>query len=704
MLVPEATPSRFRPRRRAAFALLALLAACGDGGSAGPPCGASASSTCVSMAIDLSGTADVYGTGFPSDVYQDADGRLDLARFPRLDHPLTERFVRVASEDSRGFAPAGAIAVRLAGPVEAITLPADPAAYAAADAPVQVVDVDPRSPERGRRFPLEARLTAAADVYRPAGLLEVLPSLGIGLRPATRYALLVTDDLPVTPGVRSGTAPALARLLQGRDPGGALGERAVAAFEALRAQLDAEGFDRRRIVAATVFTTGSPTDRLGAIARRLAEWPAPAPDAPIAAIASFPDYCVLGSTWPAPGFQDGTVPFVTEAQGGVFQLDAAGEPIPQYRNHTSFVVTIPRRAMPAGGFPLVQYLHGTGNLASEVYERGRDPGDGVPEVGGGPAAIAAQRGWAAASMSGHLSSEHYDGPLSLGGHVAYDFFNPRAMRDNYTQLVAEQVLFRKLVGALRIDPALCPGADASAAPDAAIRFDAERRVVMGHSQGSVVGGMLAAVDPSPPRAVILDGAGASWIESVFGVTDPLDLQRIVEVLALGLPEGQRIDVWHPVLLLAEMAMGAADNLFFLPRLLRDPEPGRDAPHVLVFEGHVDHQVPVNAQRALVGALGVDLIGPELGDTPADQLLPRVLLGGRRALPFPARANVAAGESGARTGGAVRYEEDGVLDGHHVIFQRDEPKHVYGCFLADLAAGRTPAIIQGVRSGAPCPPA
>lgn len=703
MRSPSLTRTILLARRHAAWAAIVLLASCGGDGLDDRSCGAAPQGTCVSMAFDPSGDADIYGLGFPSDVYQDAEGRLDLTRFPRLAHALTERLVRVAAEDSRGFAPAGAIAVRLTGPVEAIALSPDPATYASPGSPVQVIDVDPRSPERGRRFPLEVRITPAADVYRPAGLLEALPSLGIGLRPATRYALLVTDDLPVPPGVRVGVDPALAAMLRGRDPGGALGARAVAAFAPLADQLRDEGLDPRRVVAATVFTTGSPTARLTAIAARLGAWPAPTPDAPLARIADFPDYCVLGSTWPAPGFQDGTVPFLTESQGGVFQLDPSGEPSPRYVNHTSFVVTIPKRAMPPAGFPIVQYLHGTGNLASEVYLRGRDPGTGVPEPGGGPAAIVARRGWAAASMSGHLSSEHFDGPLSLDGHIAYDFFNPRAMRDNYTQLVAEQVLFRKLVEALRIDPALCAGADAGAAPDGLIRVDPGFRAVMGHSQGSVVGGMLAAVDPAPPRALILDGAGASWIESVFGVTDPLDLERLVEVLALGLPAGQTLDVWHPVLLLAEMAMGAADNLFFLPELLRDPPDGREPPHVLVFEGHVDHQVPVNMQRALVGALGVDLGGEDVGATPSEQVLPRVLLGGRRQVPFPTRGNVAVPGAGPRTGGVVRYPEDGILDGHHVVFQRDEPKHVYGCFLADLAAGRVPAILDGTSADAPCSP-
>ena len=41
------------------------------------------------------------------------------------------------------------------------------------------------------------------------------------------------------------------------------------------------------------------------------------------------------------------------------------------------------------------------------------------------------------------------------------------------------------------------------------------------------------------------------------------------------------------------------------------------------------------------------------------------------------------------------------NGHHVTYDLPAVKHQYGCFLQNLAEGRTPIIIQGSEQGGPC---
>ena len=48
--------------------------------------------------------------------------------------------------------------------------------------------------------------------------------------------------------------------------------------------------------------------------------------------------------------------------------------------------------------------------------------------------------------------------------------------------------------------------------------------------------------------------------------------------------------------------------------------------------------------------------------------------------------MALGGGGASTAVVVQHAEDGVEDGHEAVFQREEPKHQYRCFLAGLAKG------------------
>ncbi|MCA9774964.1 MAG: hypothetical protein KC466_21270, partial [Myxococcales bacterium] len=359
--------------------------------------------------------------------------------------------------------------------------------------------------------------------------------------------------------------------------------------------------------------------------------------------------------------------------------------------------------MPPEGWPLLFFIHGTSGTSAQVHDRGRDPGTGPREPGGGPARIAAARGWAAAGMGSFLAPEHLPPEVTVNGQVGNNFFNPRAMRGDYQQYVAERLLFRRLLNALAIDPALCPGADASASPDGRMRFDPDMQVIQGHSLGSVTGGSLAAVDPMGVQGVVLSGSGASWLESIFGPMDPLPTRTIVEVLALQLPPWETLDVWHPMVAFAELAMGTADTIHVLPRVLRHPVPGRPAPHVLVVNGYRDTVVTDNMQRAVVGALGVDFAGPEVGPFPDGQILPRILLAGGAHFDYPAGGNRVVPGVGPRTAIAVRYPEDGIRNGHDVLFQLDAPKHQVGCFLADLAAGRTPIAREGGAEGDPCIP-
>jgi len=404
-----------------------------------------------------------------------------------------------------------------------------------------------------------------------------------------------------------------------------------------------------------------------------------------------------------PQFQQGLLPYYAVRDGGTFVTDDEGNLVQQFTRESPITVTIPKGPMPTEGWPLLFYIHGTGGTAAQVYERGRDPGTGEKEVGGGPSLIAAGRGWAAAGMGGHLSGEHVDPDATLDGSVVFNLFNPRAMRDNYTQMYLERILFRRLLDNLTIDASLCPEADASAAPDGKHRFDPDLQVVMGQSLGSIVGGVVAAVDPKPFQGMIVSGAGATWIESAFGPTDPLPPELVIELLALQLPPWERLDRAHPALMLAELVIGPADNVHFLQRVLRDPTPGRPAPHALVFQGFKDITVTENGQRPMVAALGVDQVGPPVAPTPDLQLLPRILLAGGQQLDYPASGNFEVPGQGLRTAVLDVYAEDGILSGHHVTFQLDAPKHQYGCFLEDIAAGRAPVIVEGSEIGGPCAP-
>jgi hypothetical protein len=373
--------------------------------------------------------------------------------------------------------------------------------------------------------------------------------------------------------------------------------------------------------------------------------------------------------------------------GGRQVVDANGNPVAQYDGAADFQLSVPKGAMPAKGFPLYFYVHGTGGLPSEAIDRGRwTTPTTAPPPGTGPASWLAPLGWATSCAAGPLSPSRI-GLLSADGYIAYNFFNPVAMRDNFVQMVLELVHFRKLVLNLRIDPSLCPGTDASASPDGKIRFDPDHVVVSGQSLGSYLTGMLASTLGGFQGAV-LTGAGGSWVEFAFGPKVPVDLEKIVEAFALPYPE--KLDRFHPYVSGFELACGPADNTLYLRHALDEPLPGKTPPHVLVVEGFKDEQVATGLQRALLLGLDIDMAGSDPGTSTDEQLVPVLPWSGRQQLAYPVSANKAT-PAGPRTAVLVRYLEDGILEGHYVAFQRPEPKRQICEFLQDIAAGRVPTV-------------
>lgn len=688
------------------------LAACGGGGSGGGSSSTAAPATSGSTSAPTSGTQpvpppqrqapanlhtgpelvlDTSGQGaffdwpWPSDARRLSNGAPDLGSLPNpRGASWIDRTYQLAMTDTDGFSPSGTISFQFDAAINPAA--ADPLASLAPDAAVQLVDIDPRSPDRFTRHAIHVGITARADSFRPAHLLQVLPVPGLALRPHTTYAALVLRKLGASTTSWLGQNPQLTELLAGQTPAGAKGADLRRAVEPLLSALPGLGIHPDDLAAATVFTTGDPTALLIKQARHLDGLPALAPTA-LRQRDVYTDFTALIGSWSPPQFQQGTPPFVL---GGGEQIrDANGLPVTQRIDTAEFQLSVPKGRMPAEGFPLYLYVHGTGGVASQAIDRGAMPAPNVdPPLGSGLASYVAQVGWGTCCTAGPLSPGRI-GALSADGYAAYNVFYPAAMRDNFGQMVLEMVLFRRLVLGLRIDPALCPGTDASAAPDGKVRFDARFVVVGGQSLGSYLSGILASIVPGWQGAV-LTGAGGSWVEFAFGPKDPFDLSLVIQLLAV--PAGETLDRFHPLVMAFDLAVGAADNMHYVRRMLRDPLPGTVPPHLLVVEGHADLQVPCGLQRALCLAAGVDMAGSDPGPTPAEQVMPVLPWGGGSVLPYPASLNRVLPDGSRRTALVVRYLPD-FREGHYVSVQRDEPKRQIKEFVQALGQGQAPVIHQ-----------
>ena len=609
-----------------------------------------------------------FDAPFPSDARL-TNGAPDFSALPDpVGSPIAKDLVELALERD-GFDPQGAIYFRFDRPLPFKALP--PRLNSVAFPGIELVDVDAASPERGKRYPLWIRTSTKHDGVRPPHLLQLLPPPGISLRPSTTYAAFVRTDVDGDGITDLGKNAALAAVFSG------LGEpqwtRAMTPLIDAAAELDV---NLNEVAAATVFTTGDPGAHLVRWMQETLAGPAPKLASKLVATREFDDFVVIEGKVELPIFQEGEPPHLLTKTGALHLED--GRPAALTTVVAPFVLSIPKNA-PAR-IPLYFYVHGTGGRSTQAIDRGYRTPDEGPAPGSGLASWVSPIGYGTSCLAGAYSPDRI-GLSALDGYGAYNFFNPRAMRDNFVQMILEQLLFLRLLEELVIDKSLVPGAQGD------VRFDTARRIVGGQSLGSFLSGILASSGAFD--AAILTGAGGSWIEFGFGPKDPVDLAFIIDQLIA--PEGQLLDHHHPFITLFETAVGPADNLNYTPRIFRRPSGlAERTPHVLVIEGQHDLQVPINLQRALVLSLGVDLAGQDVGATSNDQLLPVLSLTEQEQLAMPVQNNLAT-PRGPRTAVVRRFLEDGLLEGHYVVFQVDDARRNLIEFARDIRDGTAPVV-------------
>ncbi len=657
----------------------------------------------IDSATNSPTAGNFYTNGFPTDLRLQDDGSVNINDFPRRFHLLTNAYVNGIKKHINigGYHTVSPIYIPFTGAIDVAALPDWDPDYAQADSPIQVVDVDPSSPEYGRRFPLEISMTQKADSYRPVNLLQIIPTLGINLRPNTTYAAFVTDQVPLPEGNTLEQNDQLAGLLNPSQATVPLSNRAVEVYGPLRDYLMQQGVSAGSIIGATVWTTGDPTVRL----RKGAEYAASLPLAPatdMQLLEDYPQYCVIEGYVDVPGFQRGAAPYVLT--GGQVDWDENGHPVQQYTRNAKFVVTIPKtRAMPAEGFPMLFYHHGAGGDADQVFTRGKYLRTAIDIVvpykvldrGAGPSQVAAERGWASSGFAGHMSLDHMG--LVLGfGMFGYNMFNPVALNNNYYQMVWERTYFRRVLNQLEIDPTLCPDADTGGAT--AFRINPDMQMLMGQSLGNWTSSLQLAADPEPFEGVLFTGMAGTWIK-LF--TNNALFRTGMSAGVVSLLPGQKLDTAHPFLMLMEWLMGGADVVPHMENVLRYPL--KEAPHVLAISGVDDGGSGEHVQRTHMLAVGEDLAGPDLGNSYDTTLFPHLEIGGAQQLPYPVVNNVDVPGQGPRTAVIVRHENTVRPDhnGHHVTFDLEATKHQYGCFMQHLAEGRAPVVGEGWEQGGPC---
>ncbi len=621
--------------------------------------------------MDFKRPQGIYSAPFPSD---------DLLPFdpsffpnPRLNGLVTKMLELVRG--AQGFSLAGGVFFSLDAPLDPASLPNVPATLAA-DAKVFLMGIDPGSPDYLKRTPLEVAFEADGGPFGAKNQLSLIPVQGFPLRVKTSYAAVVRRSLGDAKGLR---------LARGALPAMAVYQRAAAALAAAKIPLD-------DVAGVAAFTTADPTSDLQKVRADILTQPRPVPTTPFALRATYPGYCLYQTTIQMPDYQRGSPPFASS--GGGFAFDAQGKPILQRFEEANLFVSVPRAAMPAAGYPAIIYLRAGGGGEVPMADRGVQTTAGGPAAPGtGPAMHFAAVGFAGVQVDGPLGGKRNTSG-SDEQFLIFNVVNPEALRDNVRETAVETGALAQSLEQISIDASACPGAASPAT------LDVNLLAIWGHSTGATIAPLALASEPRF-KAGILSGAGGSWIENVLQKQKPLPVKAAAEALLGYTGTGRVLTNHDPVLTLLQWAAEPADPPAYARRVIREPDAGAPARHVLMFQGIVDHYILPRIANATSLSLGLDLGGQALDGQAAElasttHALDVFPLGGRGQIALPAAANLAGGVTGVVT----QHPEDGIADGHEVAFQTEAPQHQYRCFLLSLARG-APRVPAGGPAASPC---
>ncbi len=663
------------------------------------------------LAANLAIQSSFYDLPYPSDLRLNAKGGPDLTGFPFPGTYDVFDGVRRVAMDGKGFPVIPVAYFKLSADLPAL----DAEQVIAADkaSPILLIDVDETSSERGKLFPVVAT-TPPRDTYVRVTLLATAPRPGIVLHPKRKYAFVVQRSLKDAQGKDLGVPAALTDLAAGKVPEGDRGAKAKDLYASLWAALPMAGVDAKNVAGATIFTTGDVVAELADLSTKLsAKY-----TVTIDNLAVDPDdgavhdgYCELVGKVTYPQFQKGQPAFNSD---GLFDYSDGGLPAKQRDEDAPVTITIPPGEMPAGGFPLVVFFHGSGGASTAIVDRGtwhpesdpaKCPGGHMDEwlgvkgcntKGEGPAWVLAPHGLAMVGSALPVNPER----VPNAPETAYlNFNNLAAGHDLFRQGVIEQRMLIDAMGKIQIAPATLGACKGSTLPagETAFHFNVKQKLfAQGQSMGGQYTNLVSAVEPRI-RAAIPTGAGGYW--SHFILITPLipGVADVVGNIVLGTKA--KLTFMHPALSVFETAWEAVDPMVYMPRLARRPLPGHPVRSIYEPVGKGDSYFPEATYDAMALAYG----HKEAGSIVWPSMQEALKLEGLSGLePYPASNNLTSEDGTKYTGVIVQYEGDGVYDPHALYSQREEVKYQYGCFLESFLKTGTAKVPAPAKLGTPCP--
>ncbi|HVJ20913.1 MAG TPA: hypothetical protein VM686_36135 [Polyangiaceae bacterium] len=585
---------------------------------------------------------DFFRLPFPNDA-RAIGGNLDLSGFPTpgsglLGYDIVARYVDAIEANDHGFGTYGTVYFRFSGSLDIDTVRDNTV--------VHFVDVTPGAPENGDSAGHGWYLQGDKTPYICYNWLGVRRPTGAPMLPGHTYAVWLSTDAKASDGSDIERSQNLVSVLGDSAPSDPVLADVHAAYAPLRDYLEAELVDTSQVLNAAVFTVAPVQDPMSDLADAIEALPpptssgwvlcadgvdSPCPDADAdlgrACADGTADYDEYHALVSLPVYQVGDAPYTTE--GG--SIEISDDPP---REQVCLSLTVPKAtAMPAEGYPLVIFAHGTGgSFRSHV----RDDVAGV--------LASASPNFAVLGIDQVVHGPRRNGSEESPDNLFFNFQNPDAARGNPLQGAADQLSLARFAAALDLS--------ASDTGAAAIKVNPAMIYFFGHSQGSTEGS-LAVPFSEEIGAAVLSGNGASLIDALLNKTSPVDIAGALPI-ALSDPTVTTITTMHPVLSLLQQWIDPADPLNFARAVTRSPIGTHPPKHVFQTFGLEDTFSPPVTMQIYAEAGGLSHVTPDLTDLELGTVDP------------PLYGNVDHGGV-YYTLGVRQYEPASGDDGHFVVF-------------------------------------
>ena len=370
-----------------------------------------------------------------------------------------------------------------------------------------------------------------------------------------------------------------------------------------------------------------------------------------------------------PRFQSGTLPYYDPVDGGDLDLDPTGKPKQKGVEDVCFSLTVPKTLdMPATGWPLVLYAHGTGGTYRSHVGTGV-AGMLSEAVVWNPDTQANDRptGFMVLGYDQVMHGPRKGDTLIDTDSLVFNFRNPGAALGNFVQGAADNFSMLRMGEALNLTEA-----PFSAASPATV--DVTKLFFVGHSQGGTTGPLFLPYEPAI-QAAVLSGAGGGLVDSLLRKFAPVDIKDGVK-LAL---QDEGVSRTHPVLALLQNYYDPVDPINFGAHLFHDPIGEMHKIRILQLYGLGDAHTPPTTIKSLSAVMRADLaFAPSLAAADKD------IYSGVNVTDLPTQVT---------RGLTVEYLPDGDYEGHYVLFHHKDAIRHFVNFLGTAVYDPKPTVVE-----------